>query len=223
MKLYNPCGKKGGSKDNRVLLQWDGDTHLRSALILLRSGGRVHWAVVVDRSCSTDHWFGVRRGLGRRRGDTAVTPVDLHQWLRRGAGVRGSTEWAATWQMANGRLCPTLALDWNAGGGAEILLELVGVARVCMGGRAGERDASLTPGLSGVLVLSRAELASCLRLLLEALLLLGVGVSDLDLHLLAARLHSEIVEVPDDIFARLTRLEANHVVSNDDDWRGGDN
>lgn len=122
--------------------------------------------------------------------------------------------------MTNGRLCPTLALDWDAGGGTEVLLELVGVVGLRMGGRAGERDASLAPCLSGVLILSRAELTSCLRLLLERLLLLGVGISDLDLHFLAARLERVVVEIPDDIFAGLARLEANYVVSNDDHQGG---
>ena len=216
---YSPCGKKGDSKDSRILLHWNDGTQLSSALVLLRSGGGVHWAVVVDGSRSTDDWFGVRGSLSLRRGDASVTTrgdVDLHLWLLRGAGVWGSTKRATTWQVTNGRLCPTLALDWDAGGGTEILLELVAVVGLCMGGRAGERDASLAPGLSGILVFSRAELASCLRLLLERLLLLSIGVSDLDLHFLTARLECVVVEISDDILAGFTRLEAIHIVSDDE-------
>ena len=219
VKPCSPCGKKGGSKDSRILLHWNDGTQLSSALVLLRSGSGVHWAVVVDGGRSTDDWFGVRGSLGRRRGDASVTTrgdIDLHQWLLRGAGVWGSTERAATWQVTNGRLCPTLALDWDAGSGTEILLELVVVVCLRMGGGAGERDASLAPGLRGVFILSRAELTSCLRLLLERLLLLSIGVSDLDLHFLAARLECVVVEISDDIFAGFTRLEANHIVSDDE-------
>ena len=219
VKPYSPCGKEGDSKDSRILRHWNGDTQLSSALVLFRSGSGVHWAVVVDGSRSTDDWFGVRGSLGLGCGDASVTArgdVDLHLWLLRGAGVWGSTKRATTWQVTNGGLCPALALDWDAGGGTEILLELVAVVGLRMGGRTGERDASLAPGLSGVFILSRAELTSCLRLLLERLLLLSIGVSDLDLHFLAARLECVVVEISDDILAGFTRLEANHIVSDDE-------
>jgi hypothetical protein len=112
--------------------------------------------------------------------------------------------------MTNGRLCPTLTLDWNAGG-AKILLKLIGVVDGSMICGASIWDAALAPGLSSELILSGAELASGLSLLLERLLLLCVGVSDLNLHFFAVVLDGEVVELLDDFFAGLSRLESDQV------------
>jgi hypothetical protein len=183
-----------------------------SALLLLGTGSGVDRAVVRNGRRAGYHWFGIR-GLGWRRGDTSIASggdIDLYHWLLRGAVVGGGPERAATWQMANGRLCPTLALDWNAGG-AKILLELVGVVVGSMIRGASIWDAALAPGLSSELILSGAELASGLSLLLERLLLLCVGVSDLNLHFFTIVLDGEVVELLDDLFAGLTRLESDQV------------
>ena len=183
-----------------------------SSLLLLRAGSGVDWAVVRNGGRAGYHWFGIR-GLDWRRGNTSIasgSEIDLHQRLLRRAVVWSCPKRAATRQMANGRLCPTLALDWNTGG-AKILLELIGV--VGMIGGTSIWDAALAPGLSSELILSRAELASSLSLLLERLLLLGVGVTDLNLHLFAVGCDGEVVEILDDIFAGLTRLESDQDVS----------
>lgn len=138
--------------------------------------------------------------------------VDLDERGLRAVGVRQTTERAATGDLTQGGLSPTLALDGNGGGSAEILLKLVD-ARSVVDGRAGKGKTPLTPGLRGEFVLGRAELASGLRLLLERLLLVRVGVADLDLQLLATSLDAVVVERLDDFFARVTRLEAAFNVS----------
>ena len=89
-------------------------------------------------------------------------------------------------------------MDWDANCGAQELLELVGVAGVANRGTARERELIATPYLGGVLILSGSELASSLGLLLQRLLVLSVGISDLDLDVLAAGLDGVIVEVLDD-------------------------
>lgn len=130
-------------------------------------------------------------------------------------GVRHGAEWAATGGMTNGGLCPALVLEGHRGVISQVLLEVVAVGAL---GSVVERGASvwqptLTPGLSGVLVLCRAELASSLSLLLEGLLLRGVGVADLDLKFLGGGLDGVVVEGSDDFFTSITVLEATRDVS----------
>lgn len=178
-------------------------------LLLLGSSSRVHWAVDMGGGRRSDRRLGIDDHLVGRAGLTvpAGGDSDLHQRLLSRPGVWHSSERAAARHLTDGRLGPTLALDWDAGSGTKILLELIDVRSVVNGG-AGVWQATLTPSLSGKLVLSRAELASSLSLLLERLLLLGVGVADLDLQLLASRLDRVVVECLDDFFARVTRVEA---------------
>lgn len=75
-------------------------------------------------------------------------------------------------------------------------------------GGAGVRQPPLAPCLSGVLVLGGSELACSLCLLLQALLLLGVGEADLDLEVLALGLDVRVVERLDDLIAGIATLEA---------------
>jgi len=130
--------------------------------------------------------------------------------LRLGVGERNSTEWAAARSMADGGLSPALILEWDGSVVAKVLLELVafGGWGIVVEGGAGVGQPALTPGLSCVLVLGRAELASSLGLLLERLLLLGVGIADLDLELLGGSRDGTVVECPDDLFASVAVLEA---------------
>lgn len=69
--------------------------------------------------------------------------------------------------------------------------------------------------LSSVLVLGGPELTGSSCLLLELLLLLRVGIADLDRVLLAAGLDLVIVEFSDDFFTNSSRLETACCVSND--------
>jgi hypothetical protein len=55
--------------------------------------------------------------------------------------------------------------------------------------------------LSGVLVLGRAELASCGRLLLQVLLLLSIGKANLDRVFFAADVDLVVVELLDHFLA----------------------
>ena len=161
-----------------------------------------------------DDRFGICDSLGLRCGNSSITPgsdVDLHRWLLRGVVVLPRSKRAAARQVTDGRLCPTLTLNRNAGG-AKVLLEFI-CAVVGMIGGACVRDAALAPCLSSEFVLCGAELTSGLGLLFERLLLLSVGISDLDLHFFAGGIDCEVVEVLDDIFARLTRLESAGCVS----------
>ena len=140
-----------------------------TALLLLGSGGGIHWAVRVDVGRRGHGSLGVDTVFGSRGGVAAVAArrnVDLHQWRLRCAVVWHITEWAAAWQLADGRLSPTLALNRDAGSGAEILLKLIGI-RCLVSGRASIWKTALPPGLGGILVLGGTELASCLRLLLQ--------------------------------------------------------
>ena len=130
--------------------------------------------------------------------------------LRLVVGERNGTERAAARSMADGRLSPALVLERDGSVVAKVLLKLVAFAGGCVVVErgAGVGEPALTPGLSCVLVLSRAELASSLGLLLERLLLLGVGVADLDLELLGGSRDGTVVECLDDLLASLTVLEA---------------
>ena len=130
--------------------------------------------------------------------------------LRLVVGERNGTEWAAARSMADGRLSPALVLERNGSVVAKVLLELVALGGWCIVVErgAGVGESALTPGLSCVLVLSRAELASSLGLLLERLLLLGVGVADLNLELLGGGRDGTVVERLDDLFASVAVLEA---------------
>ena len=112
--------------------------------------------------------------------------------------------------MADGRLSPALVLERDGSVVAKVLLELVafGGGRIVVERGTGVGQPALTPSLSCILVLSRAELASSLGLLLERLLLLGVGVADLDLKLLAGSRDGTVVERLDDLFASVAVLEA---------------
>ncbi len=130
--------------------------------------------------------------------------VDLNQRCLRGVG-RQATERAAARESTPAVLSPSLTLDRNIGSGAKVLLELVAVLAVT----ATVRQTTLTPGLGGELVLGGAELAGSLSLLLERLLLLRVGVADLDLQLFAVGvLDGVVVEGSDDLLACITCLEA---------------
>ena len=130
--------------------------------------------------------------------------------LRLGVGERNGPERAAARSMADCRLSPALVLERNSSVVAKVLLELVafGGRRILVERSTGVRQPALTPGLSCVLVLGRAELASSLGLLLERLLLLGVGVANLDLELLGGSRNRTVVERLDDLFASLAVLEA---------------
>lgn len=112
--------------------------------------------------------------------------------------------------MADCGLSPALVLERNSSVVAKVLLELVAFGGGCIlvERSAGVGQSALTPGLSCVLVLGRAELASSLGLLLERLLLLGVGVANLDLELLGGSRDGTVVERLDDLFASLAVLEA---------------
>lgn len=71
----------------------------------------------------------------------------------------------------------------------------------------------MTPCLSGVLILGRSKLASGLRLLLERLLFLGVGIPDLDLKFFAVGLDGVVAEGFDDLLASIAGLETEKAVS----------
>jgi len=146
-----------------------------------------------------------RSGFGGRSG------VSLGRLcLRLGVGERNGTEWATARSMADGRLSPALVLERDSSIVAKVLLELVALGGWCIvvERSAGVGKPALTPGLGCVLVLSGAELASSLGLLLERLLLLGVGVADLDLELLGGSRDGTVVERLDDLFASVAALKA---------------
>jgi len=168
-------------------------------------GGRcAHRLGFDDRLVSRTHLAFLARG-----------DIGLGDRCLRIVGVRHGTQWAAARSMADGGLSPTLVLEGHCGAIAEILLELVAVGALSSVVERGTsvRQSALTPGLSGVFVLGRAELASSLGLLLEGLLLRGVGVADLDLKLLGGGLDGVIVEGSDDFFTSLAVLEATRFVS----------
>lgn len=125
-------------------------------------------------------------------------------------GVRHATERAATRGMADGGLGPALVLDRDSGIVAEVLFELISVCvrGVVVQSGTSIRQPALTPGLGGILVLGRAELTGSLRLLLESLLVLGVGVANLDLEFLGRGLVRVVVVCLDDLFAGVAVLEA---------------
>ena len=82
-----------------------------------------------------------------------------------------------------------------------------------MSGGTSIRKTALAPGLRGILVLCGAKLASSLRLLLQRLLLLSIGVSNLYLKFFAAGCDRMVIERLDDIFARVTGVKAECMVS----------
>ena len=130
--------------------------------------------------------------------------------LRLAVGKRNCAKWAAARGVADGGLGPVLVLERDGGVVAKVLLELVAFGGGCIVVErgAGVGQPALTPGLSCVLVLSRAELTSSLGLLLERLLLLSVGVADLDLELFVGSRYGTVVERLDDLFASVAVLEA---------------
>ena len=132
--------------------------------------------------------------------------VDVHKWLLRGTGVWQATKRATARHLADGGLRPSLTLNRHVGGRAKVLLELVDIGCV-VHSRASVWQVTLAPGLSGVLVLSRPELPGGLSLLLERLLLLSVGIANLDLQVFAVGLNRVVVERLDDLFAGITGLE----------------
>ena len=140
--------------------------------------------------------------------------VDLHQRCLRCAIIRQPTERAAAWWLTNSRLSPALALNWDTRGGAKVLVKLIWIGGLVSGGPS-KWKTSLAPGLRSVLVLGGAELASCLSLLLQRLLLLCVGISDLDLEFFAAGHDSVVVEGLDHLLAGITRFEADRPVSDE--------
>lgn len=184
----------------------------RCALLLLRSCSGYDRAVGVGGGGRWAHRLDFHGGLISRNhlAFLACGDVGLDDWCLRIVGVGHSAERAAARSMTDGGLGPTLVLEGHSSTVAEVLLELVaiGVLGSVVEGGAGVRQPTLTPGLSSVLVLGRAELASSLGLLLERLLLLGVGVADLDLELLGGSRDGTVVERPDDLFASVAVLEA---------------
>lgn len=90
--------------------------------------------------------------------------------------------------------------------GVEISLELVGVLAVA-GGSVRQRT-TLTPGLGGVLVLGRPELAGGGSRLLQRLLFLCVGIANLDQKILVTGLDWSVVEILDHLLTVFLGLEA---------------
>ena len=185
------------------------------ALLLLQDRSRFDRTVGVGSGGRWAHRLRIDGGLvtGHQLAFLACGDVGLSGRYLGIVGVRHSTKRAATRSMTDGRLSPTLVLEGHSGAIAEVLLELVavGVLGSVVERGASVRQSALTPGLSGVLVLGRAELASGLGLLLEGLLLGGVGIADLDLELLGGGLDGVVVEGSDDFFTSLTVLEAAEV------------
>lgn len=70
---------------------------------------------------------------------------------------------------------------------------------------------TLTPRLSGVLILGGAELTSSLCLLLQGLLLLSVGIANLDLQLFAIVDDGVVIVRLDHLFTSITILESKCV------------
>ena len=154
----------------------------------------------LDRRILTRARVGVSGGSGLGLGRLCLRLV---------VGERYGTKWAAARSMADGRLSPALILERDGSVVSKVLLKLVAFGGGCIvvERSAGVGQPALTPGLSCVLVLGRAELASSLSLLLERLLLLGIGVTDLDLELLGGSWDGTVVERLDDLFASLAILE----------------
>ena len=197
------------------------------ALLLLRGCSRFDGAVGVGSGRRRARRLRLDGGLVSRAhlAILACGHAGLSDRCLRIVGVRRGAKWAAARSMTDGGLGPTLVLEGHSGSVAEVLLELVAVG--VLGGvverGASVRQPALTPGLSGVLILGRAELASGLGLLLERLLLGGVGVADLDLELLGGGLDGVVVEGSDDFFTSLTVLEATKEVSMDHSKQQGNN
>jgi hypothetical protein len=189
------------------------------ALLLLWGCSRFDRAVGMGSCGRWAHRLRLDGGLVSRAhlAFLACGDASLSDWCLRSVGIRHGAKWAAARSVTDGGLGPTLVLGGHSGAVAEVLLELVavGVLGSVVERGASVRESALTPGLSGVLVLSRAELASGLSLLLERLLLGGVGVTDLDLKLLGGGLDGVVVEGSDDFFTSLTVLEATKDVSMD--------
>ena len=175
--------------------------------LLLGSGAGVHGAGGLDGGRRGDCELGIGVlstgcGLIASGGD-----VNLNQRrLRCSVGGQGAQR-AAAWQRASAVLGPTLVLNRHGGAGAEILLELVAVGGVIDSG-AGVRDAATAPSLRGIFVLSGTELTGSLSLLFQRLLLLRVGVADLNLKFLAVRRNRVVVEGLNDLFAGGTSVES---------------
>ena len=132
--------------------------------------------------------------------------VGLIEGRLSGVGWQCTERAAARKHTSAAVLSPTLALE-PVGSRTKILFELVAVLVVVADAMV--RKTTLTPGLSGVLVLRRTKLPGSLGLLLERLLLLSVGVANLDLELLAGGvLDAEVVKSLDDLLADITALEA---------------
>jgi hypothetical protein len=101
------------------------------------------------------------------------------------------------------------------------LLEFVGSIRSgwadrveAVRSRASGQKASTTGLNASVLKFSSAELASSSSLLLQHLLLMGVGVTNLNDVFLAAGLGNwSIVELADDLFTNIARLETKKTSS----------
>lgn len=186
----------------------------RSASLLVGSNSRGgDGAVCVGRGRRCGQRLGVDgRILARARvGFGGGSGLGLGRLcLRLGVGERNGSEWAAARSMADCRLSPALVLERNSSVVPKVLLEFVAFGGGCIlvERSTGVGQSALTPGLSCVLVLGRAELASSLGLLLERLLLLGVGVADLDLELLGGSRDGTVVERLDDFFASVAVLEA---------------
>ena len=112
--------------------------------------------------------------------------------IAKGAAARGLTEHG---------LRPAL----TSRSGAEVLLKCDrGVDVDVVSGR---WKTVVPPDRSGILVLRRSKLTSSLRLLLERLLLLGIGIADLNLHFFTGRCDGVIVEGLDDLLTRVTILK----------------
>lgn len=96
-------------------------------------------------------------------------------------------------------MSPSLSGDgaWRS---AKVVVEFVATIVAVWCTRVGD--------LGEVLVLLRSELPSSLGGLLELLLLLSVGVSQVDGQLLAIGLNGVVVEGLDDLFTSVARVEA---------------
>ena len=178
-------------------------------LLLLGSGAGINWAVSVNSGRRGHGRLRVSGGVGRGvriPNVTARGDVDLNKRWLRAAGVWQATKRAAARCLANGRLSPARSWEWESGM-SKVLLKLVVVGAIMNAG-SHMAHATMTPSLRGILVLGGAELASSLGLLLERLLLLRVGISDLYLEIFSIGCDGVIVVRLDDVFARVARFEA---------------
>lgn len=132
--------------------------------------------------------------------------VDL--WV--GVGVRDAAKWAATWQSLVVVVGPTLGLKRRSiGDSVQVLIELVARRSLVVAvGRSSRRESNLTPSLGGVLVLGGAKLTSCMSLLLQGLLLLCIGIADLNLRLFDVLIDVLVAKALDDLLAGITVLES---------------